>query len=93
MIPMSLFPEQTTEPCQDLYFTLKYVAGYRERAPITQGRREFYTGGSLDQMEQAAQYAIDEILRRPLPEVQLWREREQLEARLFGEARQYSPFL
>lgn len=90
---MQIPPERPNEPGYDLYFTLKYVAGYRERAPIIQGRREFYSGWSLNQMEQAAQYAIDEILRRPLPEVTLWREREHLEARLFGEGRQYSPFL
>lgn len=85
---MQNFPERSNEFGYDLYFTLKYVAGYRERAPITQARREFYTGGSLDRMEQTAQNGIDEILRRSLPEVELWRERKQLEARLFGEGRQ-----
>ncbi|MBE0558945.1 MAG: hypothetical protein IH628_17090 [Proteobacteria bacterium] len=76
---------------QDLYFTLKYVAGYW-RAPAARSERP-YALFSLDALEEKARSGIDALLFAPLPEQELLRERQRLEAKLFGEGRQYTPFL
>jgi len=71
-------------PCEcDLYFTLKYVAGYGGRSP--DGRQTpRYDIWTAEKAEVEAQNAIDSLLCSPLPEEQLWHERQQLEAKLFG---------
>ena len=66
-----------------MYFTLKYVAGYRPfswyKLPI---RSSSYM--SIHEAEVKAKNAIDAILCAPLPELELWRDRGKLEDKLFA---------
>jgi hypothetical protein len=76
---------------QDLYFTLKYVAGYWRK---TAARSEPpYASFSLEALEEKARSGIDALLLSPLPEQKLLRERQQLEEKLFGQSRKYTPYL
>lgn len=72
---------------EDLYFTLKYIA----RAPYILSNRpgmpkdeKSSSFPGLYWAERHAHDEINDILRHELPEVRLQREREQMEARLFG---------
>ena len=79
-------------PDYHLYFTQKYVAGYRSvtslRSPVDPPLPWSTSWEDAD-----ARSGIDSLLSFPLPELELWRERQEIEARLFGQGRQYTPFL
>lgn len=73
------------------YFLKLYVAGYRARKPARYALpHDSYR--SARKAEGQAHDILDAIRCQPLQELVLQRERQQLEAKLFGELRPYSPF-
>jgi len=92
VFPIVFTTMPATEPQYDLYFTLKYVAGYNMFSGV---KRQAYLDSywSIHKTEVEAQNAIDALLCAPLPEQQLWQERRKLEARLFNNDKSYHPFL
>ena len=89
---MRFKPEQYQGQVYNLYFTLKYVAGYRavgsHRSPA---ETPFPYPAAWEEVN--ARSGIDALLAVPSPELELWRERQEIEAKLFGASRQYTPFL
>lgn len=89
---MRFKPEQYQGPGYCPYFTLKYVVGYRAAgSPRSPAEPTF--PGPVAWEATSATYGIDELLSGPSPELELWRERKEIEAKLFGAGRQYTPFL
>lgn len=89
---MRFKPEQHQDPDYSPYFTLKYVAGYRAvigpRSPVNPTRPCSAAWGEVN-----ARSGIDALLSVPLPELDMWRERQEIDAKLFGTGWQYTPFL
>ena len=74
------------------YFTMKYVAGYRAGGALRYPAASL-TSWPVEREEVEARSGIDAPLSAPLPERELWRERQAIEAKLFGAGHQYTPFL
>lgn len=88
---MILVPSQPETTKENLYFTLKYVAGCGGRGSM--GYREPSDAAyALPDVDTEAKRSIDALLYQRLPEVELWRERQRIEAKLFGASRPYTPF-
>ncbi|MCC6699782.1 MAG: hypothetical protein IT365_29435 [Candidatus Hydrogenedentes bacterium] len=89
---MRFKPEQYRGPDYSPYFTLKYVAGYRavggHRSPA---EPPFPCPEAWEDAD--ARSGIDALLSVPSPELELWRECQEIEAKLFGVGRQYTLFL
>ena len=81
---MGYSANDAAQPGYDLYFTLRYVAGYAARDQHHRSHADPYSPWTPSRAEVQAQHVIDALLCPVLPEVQLARERSRLEAKLFG---------
>jgi len=89
---MRFRPEQYQSRDYCPYFTLKYVADFRAAGgPRSAAEPTFPCPAAWGGVN--AWSGIDAPFSGPLPELELWRERQEIEAKLFGAGRQYTPFL
>lgn len=88
---MMIIPGQPETANGNLYFTLKYVAGYGGRGNMDYRVQSEAIYAPPD-VDTRAERSIDAILKPALPELELWRERQRIEAKLLGASRPYTPF-
>jgi hypothetical protein len=89
---MRFQPNDSQGPDHNPYFTLKYLAGCRGMGSARPSIDPASSWTALRE-EADAKSCIDAILSVPSPELELWRERQEIEVRLFGLGRPYTPFL